>query len=199
MGHRGCVLDLMGQRFGRLLVLSHAGTNKHRNMRWECLCDCHNLKVVSSSALRPGHVRSCGCLPRGLLSRRTLKHGQRRKDGHSSPTYYSWQAMIARCLNKHHHAYDRYGGRGITICGRWLGENGFINFLTDMKERPRGKTLDRINNDLGYVCGRCQECIRVKRKANCRWATKKEQRNNRRPFKKWLLKIPRQRPQIVAA
>jgi hypothetical protein len=81
--------------------------------------------------------------------------------------------MRARCNNPRHHAYEHYGGRGIKICDRWSGEQGFENFLSDMGERPPGKTLDRYpNNDGNYEPG------------NCRWATSKEQARNRRKKKR---------------
>lgn len=82
----------------------------------------------------------------------------------NTPTYRSWRAMKTRCLNKNHGYYWRYGGRGITICQRWL--NSFSNFLADMGERPVGKTLDRINNDGNYE------------PTNCRWADRKTQSEN---------------------
>lgn len=82
-----------------------------------------------------------------------------------SPTYYSWRAMKQRCLNPRNHNYPGYGGRGITVCKRWLK---FENFLADMGERPAGMTLDRRNNDKGYC------------KRNCRWESRKVQSNNQR-------------------
>ena len=98
----------------------------------------------------------------------SYKHGHSPRNGKLSPTYQSWMHMKARCLNFNCPAYKNYGGRGIEVCKRWMD---FENFLADMGIRPEGKTLDRIDNDGNYEPG------------NCRWATLKEQRQNRRKAK----------------
>ncbi len=104
----------------------------------------------------------------------SYKHGHSPWNGKPSPTYISWMSMKARCLNSNYPQFKDYGGRGVEVCERWMD---FANFLEDMGERPEGLTLDRINNDGDY-----EPC-------NCRWATRKEQNQNRRDQKNQYLFI----------
>lgn len=92
-----------------------------------------------------------------------LRHGHNRK-GKESSTHISWRAMLQRCKTPSHRVFKYYGGRGITVCDRWLV---FENFLADMGERPPGMTLDRERSNGNYEPG------------NCRWATRKQQLINR--------------------
>ena len=95
-----------------------------------------------------------------------LRHGHTRF-GRNTPTYSSYRSMINRCENENVERFKHYGGKGIHVCDRWKGDKGFENFLSDMGDKPDGMSLDRLDTSKGY----CRE--------NCRWATNKEQANNR--------------------
>jgi hypothetical protein len=152
-------LDMAGARFTRFLVMETAGSDKHGNAKWLCSCDCGNKKVVLGQSLRSGMTQSCGCLNREINAKRSTTHGM----AHTSD-YKSWHAMIQRCTNPNNHKWQRYGGRGISICNRWMS---FENFVDDMGHRPKGMTIDRIDNDGNYE------------PANCRWATQAQQSINK--------------------
>lgn len=161
----GKLVRLDGMRFNRLLVIERSGaTTADGNVIWKCVCDCGNEKNIKGRSLTSGATQSCGCLHKEYREAKfklvNVSHGMRR-----TPVYRSWMNMKARCLNPNHGAYKRYGGRGITVCARWI--DSFENFYEDMGDRPEGMTLDRERSDGNYE------------KANCRWATKTTQANNR--------------------
>lgn len=159
--------SLEGKMFGRLLACWPAG-RKGNTVWWMCICVCGVSKVVRGHSLTIGDTRSCGCLRVEIPT----KHGHCPRTS-QTPEYVTWRGMRSRCNNPKSKAYRYYGARGIKICTRW---NRFGKFLLDMGSRPKGKTLDRINNDGDYEPG------------NCRWATNDEQRKNKRPQAKHHVK-----------
>lgn len=161
--------ECVGVKFGRLTVTGYRpGRAKPRlAARFECECECGKTKLVVCGRVVSGNTKSCGCLSRELTSERSkrrITHGRT-----NSPEYQTWRSMLARCYYESHPAFGNYGGRGVVVCGRWLGDSGFANFFADMGERPPGTSLDRYPNRAGnYEPG------------NCRWATDEQQGYNRR-------------------
>jgi len=155
--------DLSNKRFGRLKVIAFARIAKNRNALWKCECDCGRTIIAYSGRLIAKRLRSCGCLRKELLIKSHTTHGLSEK-----PVYITWAIMIQRCTNPKHPNYKYYGGRGIKICKEWMR---FENFFADMGDRPKGLTLDRINNNGNYE------------KENCRWATMTQQARNSRIYK----------------
>jgi hypothetical protein len=163
------VVDITGQRFGRLSVIARSANTKSGKAKWECVCDCGNHIVATGVDLRNRHTQTCGC----TRSESIRKVGQANLlHGHSkhgrSPSYNVWLSLRQRCYNPKHKFYRYYGGKGIQVCARWFD---FENFLTDMGQPPKGKWIDRIDGNLHYM------------PSNCRWATPLEQRHN------WSLKL----------
>lgn len=146
---------LLGRRFGKLVVVKRAETNGGKTW-WLCRCACGNETKTFTAALTTGEKKSCGCLRR--------KHGE--GGGSPSKEYSTWISIKQRCYNPRCAAYKVYGAKGVTVCAPW--RKSFVSFLSDIGRAPSQKhSIDRINPNLGYAPG------------NCRWATSKEQGENR--------------------
>jgi hypothetical protein len=157
----------MNARYGRWTVIGDVVRVGKKGKKYPCVCDCGTEALVWAPHLYTGRSLSCGCLRGEQIAERSLKHDQAHR-GKRTPTYQTWASMLLRTRATHGDQFEKYGSRGITVCERWLV---FENFLADMGERPRGKTIDRINNEGNYEPG------------NCRWATPSQQAFNTRTQK----------------
>ena len=144
----------IGKNYGSFTVLRL--DKKEKNSKYYlCRCSCGNEQVCKGDFLVTGRTKRCFECKRNAHT----KHGMRYK-----PIYAVWREMKSRCLNPNNYSYQSYGGRGISVCERWME---FIPFYEDMGDAPEGMQIDRIDNDKGYS------------KENCRWATPKQNYANR--------------------
>ena len=155
MANEKRLIDLIGHRFGKLVVVEYAGRNERRESLWRCVCDCGNESVVRGDVLRRGTTESCGC-------GKGLKHGH-----HKKPWYSSYKAMMERCHLPSSGNYQRYGGKGIVVCEEWHDINKFAEWVKTSGYEP-GLTIDRVDPLGNYE------------PSNCQWITRSE--NSKKQF-----------------
>lgn len=161
MGHKR--LNLVGNKYHKLTVVEFAGLDTRRNSRWLCRCECGGMAVHTGCNLKRGAIKTCGC-------EQHAKRVDLKAEDH--PDFGIFEGMLARCYTTSHPRFDNYGGRGVKVCDRWR-EGGFWVFLEDMGPRPtHDHSIDRYPDTAGDYTP-----------DNCRWATPKQQANNRRTNK----------------
>lgn len=155
------LIDISGQRFGRLTAVRYHDYTNNNGSRWLFRCDCGNEIVAYSSLVRSGRTKSCGCLNQELRKSRA-RHGMV-----GTPIHNAWLHMRQRCNNPNSREFKNYGGRGIKVCPEWDDFKEFYSWSVENGYRE-GLTIDRINNDGNYEPD------------NCRWVTMLVQENNKR-------------------
>lgn len=155
----GLFKNIAGERFGRLTA-RYIVRNSSQGYVWACSCECGAECIVPRKRLKNGMTRSCGCLPKGGK----VRHGHS-ANRTGTKVYRAWMGMKDRCYNPNATKYRSYGGRGITVCERWLGS--FEDFFADIGEPPSpSHSIDRIDVNGNYE------------PSNCRWATPTQQARN---------------------
>ena len=166
MNEIGKFIDLTGQRFGRLTVIGrtddYVSPKGHKLVRWLCECDCGNKSCVTTSSLKKGESKSCGCLNREISRKRLLTHGDS-----EARLYHIWRRMKDRCNTETDKNYHHYGGRGISVCQEWDDYVVFKEWALNSGYNEQ-LTIDRINVDGNYE------------PSNCRWVDWTVQANNKR-------------------
>ena len=152
--------DLIGKRFGKLVIVSICGQRRGGHIIAHCVCDCGNEKDVMISSLCAGRTKSCGCFRREYVTKKNTTHGM------SNTRIYSiWCDMHRRCKDPRNKRFNQYGGRGIAVCDEWKLFQPFYDWATENGYQPT-LSIDRIDVDKGYSPN------------NCRWATSEMQQNN---------------------
>lgn len=160
--------DITGNTYGRLTAIKYTGNNdSHGNRIWELQCSCGKKHSTTVAALNSGNTKSCGCHKMEMLLTRSVTHGLSRSES-TSKVYSAWTDIKRKCYNPEAKEYCRYGARGRTIQDSWYDNpTAFVDYMLSLPGFSKEMTVERIDNTKGYCEG------------NLRWATSKEQAQNR--------------------
>lgn len=174
---RKAVVSLVGNKYGRLTVTEFSHYDSRDCAHWKCLCECGNYKAIRGDRIKDGRAQSCGCRQKEIIA--NVGHNNKIHGFCGTDLYTIWGLIIQRCENPSNPNYPEYGARGIKVCsGIRASVEGLIKAIG---ERPdRSFSVDRKDNNKGYECGICAECIAEKKEKNIRWATRSEQARNKR-------------------
>ena len=159
-----------GTRYGRWTLINEASNATNQDRRFECICDCGNKGIVRLADLRNGHSKSCGCFKIDLTTARNITHGLCISP-HDKRIFNVWRNMMHRCYNLKNRRHKDWGGRGIKVCSEWHNPAVFVAWSKSNGYHD-DLSIERIDNDKGYYPD------------NCKWATMKEQAQNRRGKKR---------------
>ena len=154
--------NIIGQRFGKLIVVSYIGTNDNRQSIWLCRCDCGNEKEILRNSLTSGRTLSCGCYHKAKAHGLLTTHGKC-----SEKIYKTWITMKRRCFEPNFASYKNYGARVIEVCAEWLDFETFYKWSYE-NNYIEGLSIERKDNNKGYE------------PSNCEWITLEAQHKNRR-------------------
>ncbi|WP_417444603.1 hypothetical protein [Joostella sp.] len=164
-------MEMIGKKFNRLTIISFIGIDNYRNKVWKCVCVCGNYTKASTTSLKKGNTKSCGCLQKekaAMTGRNILKtHGlSKNADGTKTRLFRIWSGMKTRCNNSRVVEYPRYGGKGVEVCASWMNYENFHKWSINNGYK-NNLSIDRIDVDGNYE------------PSNCRWVTDKIQCRNR--------------------
>lgn len=162
------LIDLVNRQFGKWTVIERANNDKNGQRQWLCRCECGTLKIVAGRHLTSDKTHSCGCDKLNGARNPFYKHGEKR-----TRLYGIWSGMKDRCYNSNNPFYNRYGGRGISICDEWRNNYPAFKVWALTNGYTENLTIDRRDNNGNYTPG------------NCRWTTRKTQCNNRCSTRKY--------------
>lgn len=169
-----------GATFDRLTVVERVRENNRWTGQVRCACLCGNMSIHNIDGLVRGIIRSCGCLNREMTAARNTRTARHKGFSSRCPkTWASWQAMVTRCYNKKYKAYAHYGAKGVRACAALRSHPQNVVKAIGVRKGLH-LTIDRFPiHDGNYTCGRCKECKQNGWKLNIRWATRREQNNNK--------------------